>query len=130
MTILGDLIQSADWKNEKHVPVIELPTGAKPDKSFDVTVTVGKEIPHPNTTSHHIQWVSLYFKPANGKFAYNLGRADFLGHGASTEGPDSIVCHTEPQAVFKVRLDQPGTLVAASYCNIHGLWESSLDVNP
>jgi superoxide reductase len=39
-----DLFQSADWKQEKHVPVIEAPKKAKKGEFFEVKVTIGKEI--------------------------------------------------------------------------------------
>jgi len=128
MTKLGDHIKTADFKNEKHVPVIELPSVVKPGEPLQITVSVGKEIPHPNTTEHFIAWIELYYLPEGGKFAYHLGRADFLAHGASTEGPNTITCNTEPQAVFKVKLDLPGELIATSWCNIHGLWEGSAEL--
>lgn len=126
---IGDLVKTDDFKNEKHVPVIELPASRTAGEPMEIKVSVGKEIPHPNTTAHFICWISLFYKPDGGKFAYNLGRADFSAHGASTEGPDSITVYTEPTALFKVKLDQPGTLFATSYCNIHGLWESQQAVS-
>ena len=67
---IKDLIQSADWKSEKHVPVIDAADNIKPGESIEVTVTIGKEIVHPNTTEHHIAWIELYFKPADSKFPY------------------------------------------------------------
>jgi superoxide reductase len=33
--------------------------------------------------------------------------------------------YTNPSVVCTFKTDRPGTIVAASYCNIHGLWESS-----
>lgn len=128
MASMGEQYKTADFKNEKHVPVIEVLEAPKAGAVAKIKVSVGKEIPHPNTSEHFIAWISLYFKPAGGKFVYHLGRADFLAHGASTDGPNSIVLNTEPVAVFAVKLDKPGTLLAASYCNIHGLWEGSQEV--
>ena len=55
------LMQSGDWKGEKHVPVIEAPE-SNFRGGFTVTVSVGKEIPHPNTTEHHIRWISYSLK--------------------------------------------------------------------
>jgi superoxide reductase len=128
MPQLSDYIQTDDWKNEKHVPVIDFPGSPSKGESFAVVVTVGKEIKHPNTTEHHIAWISLYFKPEGDKFVHELGGAYFSAHGASVEGANSMTLHCEPQAVFQVALDQPGTLIATSYCNIHGLWESQEQV--
>jgi superoxide reductase len=122
------MIKTDDWKNEKHVPVIDFPSSPKKEETFAVVVTVGKEIAHPNTTEHHIEWISLYFKPQNGNFIYEMGGAYFTAHGATTDGANSKTLHAEPQTVFQVKLDEPGTLVATSYCNIHGLWESQTEV--
>lgn len=124
MASFGDLVKTDDFKNEKHVPVIELPGGVKKDEAFDVVVSVGKEIAHPNTTAHFIQWIALYFKPKNGMLV-ELGRSEFSAHGATPEGGDTATRYTEPAACFRVKLDEPGELLAMSYCNIHGLWESS-----
>ena len=63
MTELKDLLQSADWKKEKHVPVIDGPAGAKKGEAVHITVTVGREIAHPNTTAHHIAFLAAYFLP-------------------------------------------------------------------
>ena len=57
MTDINELYQSADWKQEKHVPVIEAPGRIKQGELFQITVSVGKEIPHPNTTQHHNRWI-------------------------------------------------------------------------
>ena len=64
---LSEVVKTADWKSEKHVPVIEAPATAKVGEYFNVTVTVGKEIPHPNTTEHHMAWIAVHFVPADGK---------------------------------------------------------------
>ena len=126
--IFADMIQTADWKGEKHVPVIDAPDNVETGKPFEVTVAVGKEIPHPNTTEHFIAWIDLYFKPNNGKFAFHVGHVDFRAHGESVKGPNQGPVFTEPKAAFTLTLTQPGTLVATSLCNIHGLWESSRDI--
>jgi desulfoferrodoxin (superoxide reductase-like protein) len=58
---LGDYLQTADWKSEKHAPVIECPDTVNADEEFHVSLTIGKEIPHPNTrsiTSHGSRYTS------------------------------------------------------------------------
>jgi superoxide reductase len=125
MDDMKDLIQTADWKREKHVPVIETQDKARKGEFFPVKVTVGKEIPHPNKTEHHIAWIDVYFLPSGEKFAYQIGKADFRAHGASTQGPDTSTISTRPEIVLSFRTDKPGTLFALSYCNIHGIWQSS-----
>jgi len=54
MTELSSSIQKGDWKKEKHMPVIEAPEQVKAGELFEVKVSLGKEIAHPNTTEHHI----------------------------------------------------------------------------
>ncbi|MCX7829079.1 MAG: class II SORL domain-containing protein [Thermanaerothrix sp.] len=125
---VSDLVQSGDWKGEKHVPVIEAPSSVKAGEAFEVIVSVGKEIPHPNTTEHHIRWIQLFYKPEGGKFAYEVGKVTFEVHGESTDGANQGPAYTEPFGVFKLKASKNGTLVALSYCNIHGLWESSAEV--
>jgi superoxide reductase len=128
MKELKDLFQTADWKKEKHVPVIEVPDKIKKGEEVKVQVSVGKEIPHPNKTEHHIVWIDVYFHPADGKFPFHLGRFEFCSHGASTDGPDTSTIYTKPYVAFMFKTEKKGTLVAASYCNIHGLWTSARDV--
>ena len=115
-------IQTADWKNEKHVPVIDIKKVE--DGKVIVKVSVGKEIPHPNTTNHHIKWMDLFFWPEGGKFPVEIGYVSFDAHGESAEGPDTSGIYAEPVAKFTFKTTKPGTLMATSYCNIHGLWKS------
>ncbi len=126
---IGDYFQTADWKTEKHAPVIECPETVQVDEEFIVSLTIGKEIPHPNTTEHHIEWIELYFKPEKSKIPFMVGKVDFLGHGASVKGANEGPIYTGPKANFALRITESGTLMATSFCNIHGLWESSKDIN-
>jgi len=125
MAELKDMLQSADWKKEKHVPVIDVPDSVKKGEFTRITVTVGKEIPHPNTTAHHIRFIAVYFIADGEKFPYQIGRSEFSSHGESTLGADTSTIYANPEAVFSMKTDKPGTLLVTSYCNIHGLWESS-----
>ena len=115
-------IQTADWKSEKHVPVIDIKKVE--DGKVTVKVSVGKEIAHPNTTNHHIKWMDLFFWPEGGKFPVEIGYVSFDAHGESAEGPDTSGIYAEPMAKFIFKTKKPGTLMATSYCNIHGLWKS------
>ncbi len=128
MSDVTESVQKADWKSEKHVPVIETPESVKAGKAFEVKVSVGKEIPHPNTTEHHIRWISLYFQPDGDKFTCQVGRFDFAAHGESTKGANEGPAYAEPTATATIKINKPGTLQAVSFCNIHGLWESSAPV--
>lgn len=116
---IGDYIQSGDWKGEKHVPVIKAPATAKAGETVRVELNVGEEIPHPNTLEHYIAWIKLYFKPAASKILVELGELDFRRPGELAAAPKGVV---------EVALKASGTLIAVSYCNIHGLWESSSEI--
>jgi superoxide reductase len=128
MPAAKDLVQTADWKTEKHVPVIEAQDVAKKGEAIKVAVTVGKEIAHPNKTEHHIAWISLYFHPEGEKFPYCLGRYEFGAHGASAQGPDTSTIYSDPTVSTSFKTAKAGTLSAVSFCNIHGLWGSSKDI--
>jgi superoxide reductase len=125
MVDLKDLYQSADWKTEKHVPVIQSADSFKKGEFSKITVTVGKEIAHPNTTEHHIAWSEVYFLPDGEKFPSQVGRFEFTAHGASTQGPNTSTVLTQAEITCGLKTDKAGTLLATSYCNIHGLWQSS-----
>jgi superoxide reductase len=121
---LGEKIQTADWKKEKHVPVIDAPATVKTGEVFDVTVGIGKEVAHPNETKHHIRWISLYYQPEGEHFTYQVGHFEFTAHGESTSGPDEGPVYTHHRATASMKLSKAGTLYAMSLCNIHGLWQS------
>lgn len=125
MAKLGDLTQTADWKSEKHVPVIECDDQVTKGQMFDVKVSLGKEVAHPNTTDHHIKWIQLFFKPEGDKFTYQVGHYEFSAHGESAEGPDEGPVHAQHAVVTSMKVTSPGELISLSLCNIHGLWEFS-----
>ncbi len=125
MQKIGDFYQTDDWKNEKHVPVIEAPVSVTADENFEVRVTIGKEVSHPNTTEHHIRWVQLYFKPEEGKFIYQVGNFEFNAHGEAVSAPNEGPVYTHHCVTASLKINKPGTLIATSLCNIHGLWENS-----
>jgi len=128
MSVIGNHVQSADWKSEKHVPVIEVKGPAKKGESFEVELSVGAEIPHPHTTEHHIRYIQLFFRPEDEKFIVHLGTFQFEAHGESVEGANAGSAKCEPKTTATITLEKPGELVALSYCNIHGLWDSSQKV--
>lgn len=128
MASLGERIQAADWKKEKHVPVIECADQVKAGEVFQVKVSLGKEIAHPNTTEHHIRWIELFFKPENDKFTYHVGRFEFCAHGEAVAGPNQGPVYTHHEVTAWLKVNQAGTLHALALCNIHGLWESSKEI--
>jgi superoxide reductase len=123
-----DLFQDADWKAEKHIPVIEAPDKINKGEFFKITVTVGKEIAHPNKTEHHIRWIAVYFLPKGEKFPYQIGKSEFTAHGESVQGPDTSTVYTHHETMLSFKTEKPGTIYASSYCNIHGLWESTKEI--
>ena len=124
MEKFGELFQTADWKAEKHVPVIDCADEVKSGDMFIATISVGKEIAHPNTTEHHIRWISVYFLPEGEKFTYQVGHFEFSAHGESTEGPNKGPVYTNHEVAVTLKVSKPGTIYATAFCNIHGLWSS------
>lgn len=122
---LADFIKSEDFKKEKHVPIIEVAQKVKKADKVEITACVGKQIPHPNTTEHHIKWIKLFFQPDGDPYVYEIGNYEFNVHGESTKGPNTGDVYTEPVVKTVVKINKSGTIFALSYCNIHGLWDNS-----
>ncbi len=80
-----------------------------------VRVVVGKEVPHPNTTEHHIAWIELFGVKKEGQVIC-IGRATF---GAG---------YANPNARFQVPIADFKAFCALAYCNIHGLWQNSIEM--
>ncbi|MBO8161724.1 MAG: Neelaredoxin [Thermosipho sp. (in: Bacteria)] len=114
--MLEQFVKTGDFKGEKHVPVITAPEKVKKGEWFEVEIVVGKEIPHPNTLEHHISWIDLYMIPEGGQFLVHLGRFEFV--------PE----RNEPFVKTKIKLETNAKLLAVSYCNLHGLWEGTTNV--
>ena len=129
MKQFGELFQTADWKTEKHVPVIECPDRVKAGELFPVKVTLGKEIAHPNTTEHHIRWISVYFHAEGEKFPFQVGHFEFSAHGEAAAGPNQGPVYTHHGVTTWIKISKSGTLHALGLCNIHGLWESSKEIS-
>lgn len=125
MNALNQQLQTADWKSEKHVPVIECIETVRPGEFFKVTVTLGKAVAHPNTTEHHIRWIALFFHPDGEKAPYQVGHFEFCAHGESVKGPNESTVYAQPEATVSMKTGKPGTFYALALCNIHGLWQSS-----
>ncbi len=121
MSGLGQFLQTGDWKGEKHVPVIHAPEKVKAGESFELKVSIGDEIKHPNTLEHHISWFKVFFHAEGAKFPVELCTFNFTAHG---EGDT----YNEPVAATEVKLSKSGTIYAVSYCNIHGLWENYKEI--
>jgi superoxide reductase len=89
--------QTADWKNEKHVPVVE-------QESNTVKVTVGST-PHPMEDEHYIEWIEI--SSDNGR-VYRK----FLKPGE------------EPGTHFLVCDECFENVKSRELCNIHDLWST------
>jgi len=128
MADFKDLLQSADWKTEKHVPVIDGPDKINKGEPLKLDISVGKQIAHPNTTEHHIRSIEVYFLATGEKFPYQVARFEFNAHGESVQGPNTSTIFSEPKISTSFKTDKSGTVIAVSYCNIHGIWKSEKEV--
>lgn len=96
--------------------MITAPVTVKAGEPFTVEVSVG-EVLHPMGPIHWIEYIELDIgnEPA--------GRIGFQPKG-----------YLKPKAVFTVILSSDAaaagkvTLLARQRCNLHGLWEGSLDI--
>ena len=111
-------LKSEDQCMEKHVPIVKVADGK-------VNVNVG-EVVHPMEEGHHIEWIEVYFLPEGEKVPQTIGRFEFSAHGAGAQGPNTSSIYTQPDIVSTLKTGKPGTVLATSYCNIHGLWSSSV----
>ena len=99
---------------EKHIPNIKLPDNIKVGEEFEIEITVGDKVPHPNTIEHHIKWIQL--------FAEIKGRTYNPVHIATFNlGPT----FAEPKLKVKIKLEKSSNIIAMTYCNLHGLWQNS-----
>lgn len=121
MKTLSSQYQSGDWAGEKHVPAIHAPQSVKAGEVVEIKALIGEAIPHPNTFEHHIAWLKLYFQPSGSNFPVEIATFDFSAHGESD-------LFTEPFVTARFAATESGTIMATSYCNIHGLWENNIEL--
>ena len=114
----GDIVipPEEEMGKEKHVPIIDVPSRVKAGEPFMVTVQVGKVVAHPNTIEHHIKWIQLYALEEGTRYAVQLGSYEFFP------------TYAQPKVTVPVMLNKNATLYALEHCNIHGLWDYSIDV--
>jgi len=100
-----------------HAPYISAPKSVKPGELFTVEVSIGEKL-HDMGPAHWIEYIEL----AIGNEP--VGRVTFQPRG-----------FMKPKATFTLALSKevaPNgvvTLVAFQRCNLHGLWESTLDIS-
>jgi superoxide reductase len=105
-----------DEGKEKHVPRITKDKGHKEGMDI-VRVVVGHEVPHPNTVEHHIAWIELYGVKRSDDQVVHIGRAAW------------VPVYSNPNVRFQInQIEDFKAFLALAYCNIHGLWGSSLEV--
>ena len=100
-----------------HAPVITAPKSVKAGEPFTVEISVGENL-HPMGPTHWIEYVEFAIgnEPA--------GRADFQPKG-----------YLRPKVTFTAVVPKEAapadkvTLVARQRCNLHGLWEGSMDID-
>jgi superoxide reductase len=104
-------VKTATDLEKKHLPIITAPKKVRKGERFEVTVEVGKLVPHPNEPGHFIEFIELY---AGDTY---LARMDFT---PKTTWPIMKVC---------VCLEhEHGKLRAFERCNLHGTWEDDVDI--
>ena len=125
---ITNYVKTAEFATEKHVPVITAPDTVKAGERVVIELEVGKEIAHPNTVEHHISWIKLYYVEEGTKLPYEVARLEFNVHGEAPTGANEGTVHAEAAGVVTASFKKSGRLIATSYCNIHGLWESEKDI--
>lgn len=125
---LHEYIKSADFKTEKHAPVIKVADKVKAGEHVKIELSVGEDIAHPNTTEHHISWIKLYYVQEGTTLPYEVARLEFNVHGEAAAGANEGPVFAESAGVVTASFKKSGKLIATSYCNIHGLWESEKDI--
>lgn len=101
---------------KKHAPVITAPATVKAGEAFVVEVSVG-EMLHDMMPAHWIEYIELSVgnEPA--------GRVDMQPKGfLRPRATFTMVVPKEAAPAGKI------TLVAHQRCNLHGYWESSIDI--
>jgi superoxide reductase len=97
---------------QKHLAVIEVPREIKSEQFFNATIKVG-EIEHPNENGHFIQWIELYVGDVY------LGRFELAP------------VMTKPEVTLPLSIahgNRKTVLRAVSRCNLHGMWESTKEI--
>jgi len=102
---------------KSHAPHITAPAVVKTGEAFTVEVAVGETL-HVMGPTHWIEHIELFMgnEPA--------GRTAFQSTG-----------YLKPKTAFTVVVPKDAapsgmlTLVAAQHCNLHGYWESSIDIS-
>ena len=93
----------------KHSPKITVDGPVKAGEPAKVTVAIGRAM-HPMEAKHHINWIELYAGDQK------IARVELV--------PEV----SKPVVTIMVVLSGPTTLRALEECNLHGVWEETLEV--
>ena len=104
-----------DEGKENHVPYIMVDKGHI-ERQDIIRVSVGRYMRHPSWVEHHIVWIQLFGVKKDNNQVINLGRAAC----APVYSNPNVRFHVNQIKDFK-------SFHALAYCNIHGLWASSLE---
>jgi len=96
---------------KKHLPVIECPDKVKKGEPFEVTITVGKLLKHPNENIHYIEWIEL-----------------FADDHLFISKVELIPMVSTPQVTLTISLNEDHALKARARCNLHGIWEYEKEI--
>ena len=105
--------QEAEGK-EKHVPSIDVKECSSCNE-LTVIGQVGKEVMHPSTAEHHIKYIQLFGETNENKFV----------HISTLELGEE---NTLPRGKVNIKKGNLKNIIALSFCNIHGVWENSIEV--
>jgi len=115
MTFADIIKKGAEEGKEKHVPFIKT-SDCSGCNELTVEIRVGETIFHPSTPDHFIDYIELYGIRAEDDLLVKLTRFE-LGRE-----------DTVPYVKTHIKKGKFKSLIALSLCNIHGLWEGSLDL--
>jgi len=96
---------------KKHLPIIECPDTVKKGEPFEVAITVGKLLKHPNENIHYIEWIEL-----------------FADDDLFISKVELIPVVSTPKVTLTISLNESHTLKARERCNLHGIWEYSKEI--
>ena len=115
MAKISDFIKKGSEEGkEKHVPSIRV-VECEGCGELSVTVKVGENIFHPSTPEHYIVYIELFGVNQDNKLIvitkFELGKENTIPY---------VKTHIK-KGIFK-------SLIATSFCNVHGLWENSVEI--
>lgn len=122
---IDDIFRKSDGSPESHIPIIDVSENPRKGQSIRITVSVGRKAPHPNSIEHHIRWIDLFFLPIDDKCLFQIGRFYFTSFEEMERRCGGGTVHFPCEVTCTIRTETSGTIYASSYCNIHGLRESS-----